>query len=55
MHLLCRKYNEIDQNEKKKTTLISDNSKQDTRLIYKIPSLYYIPVVNKQNLKLKLQ
>ena len=40
---------------KKKTALISDNSKQDTRLIYKIPSLYYIPVVNKQNLKLKLQ
>ena len=41
--------------KKKKTTLISDDSKQDTRLIYKIPSLYYIPVVNKQNLKLKLQ
>ena len=41
--------------KKKKTTLISDDRKQDTRLIYKIPSLYHIPVVNKWNLKLRLQ
>ena len=41
--------------KKKKTTLISDDSKWNTRLTYKIPSLYYISVVNKKNLKLKLQ